>query len=166
MTRIGGFPDYFEISIKSEFLTFLTVTVIAGAIIFLVIVVMKRLKKNNLPIPISPAEPVNETTSNSCNFESITGDERLFIYTSDKRFSIRVIENAKDKDKIVFATSLSHKFSDKVKKDLLLAVPQIIDVEVLNSHELRIHKSPAVYLTDIQEDILLFLFKNLIKEGK
>ncbi len=127
---------------------------------------MKRLKKNNLPTSTTSAEPVAQKTATSYDFGPMASDERLFILTSDKLFAIRVIQNSKDKDKIIFATSLAHKFSGEVKKKLLLAIPQIIDVEVLNSHELRIHKSPAVYLTDIQEDILLFLFKNLIKEGK
>lgn len=98
-------------------------------------------------------------------YKKARGEEKLFFCYSDKSLAIRIIENSKEKDKIIFATSLAHKFSGEVKKNLMLSVPQIIDVEVLDSHELRIYKSPAVYLKDIQEEILIFLFTYL-KEGK
>lgn len=139
------------------------------AIIFLIIFLCKKFGKKKIlskpkledqevkPEPVSVVEPI----ANLYDYKSVGHDNNLFYCLSNKDLFIRVIENSKDKDKAIFASSLAHQFDDESRKLLLTSIPQIIDVSILDSHELTIHKSPAVYLVDIKNEILTFLFNQL-----
>lgn len=91
--------------------------------------------------------------------------DRLFFSAKSERLAIRTIEvfnrKSEDKDKIIFATSLAHRFTEKDKQHLLLLIPQLTDLDFSKSHELLISKSPAVYFFNLQADILRALFIHL-----
>lgn len=98
--------------------------------------------------------------SNAENLRVDEDDVNLFYDTLDKKFSIRVIKQ-KSKDQCVFATSIPHKFK-KVHASLMKnTILQLVEVEISQTHELLLTKSPAVKFSDIGEDILNFLFAHI-----
>ena len=89
-------------------------------------------------------------------------DSNLFHNLYNKDFSIRVVKKGADKDLLIFALSLPHKF-DVYDRGLMLAtLPKIMDVTWGDlPHCLEIRKSPACNFVDLQDYILRFLFAHL-----
>ncbi|MFZ2310592.1 MAG: hypothetical protein WAW11_03545 [Patescibacteria group bacterium] len=75
---------------------------------------------------------------------------------------VRVFNPKEEKDKLIFASSLPFYFTSEDRKALKEVIPELIEVSVLNSHELMIVKSPAANFFDFKKDILthLFIFLN------
>lgn len=97
---------------------------------------------------------------------------RLPLFVDNKFYSVRnrmlviryikvVNHKTEDKDKLIFATSLPHYFTNKEKKKLLLLVPQLVDVSFEKSHEILITKSAAVEFWELGDTILRFIFSSL-----
>ena len=96
-------------------------------------------------------------------------ESNLFHNLKNKDFSIRIIKNhsngkEKDKDQLIFATSLPHKFNSFTFGAMQNYVPQLTDVDFSKSHELLITKSAASKFEDLQNSILRFIFLRLSRE--
>jgi len=90
---------------------------------------------------------------------------RVFKSARNKDLTIRIINTVshkfEDKDKNVFVSSLPHHFTEEEKRQLLLAVPKLTDVDFSKSHDLILTKSSAVNFFELRDDILRFLFIHL-----
>ena len=58
------------------------------------------------------------------------------------------IRKKSDPDKLVFATSIMHKFDDKAKQLMLAEIGQLVDIDFSESHELLITKSGSSKFID------------------
>jgi len=98
--------------------------------------------------------------SDSKNLRVDENDANLFYDIENEKLSIRVIKQ-KNKDQCLFATSIPHRFK-KVRAYLMKnAISQLVEVEISQTHELLITKSPAVKFSDIGECILEFLITHI-----
>lgn len=109
-------------------------------------------------IPVGPGD-----------FVADENDGNLFHSLKNKDFSVRVIKNhsngkERDKDQLVFATSLPHKFNAFSLKAMQSYCPQLIDLNFSKSHELLVTKSAACKFDDLQDSILRFIFVRLDRE--
>lgn len=94
-------------------------------------------------------------------------DENLFHSLANNDFSIRIIKTGgkeRDRDQLIFAFSLPHKFDSGRKKAMLASIPQLTDIDLSKTHELFVFKSAAVKFADLQDTILQFLFFHLYLE--
>ena len=90
-------------------------------------------------------------------------DENLFHNVKRSDFSVRIMKSnsgakEKNKDQLVFATSLPHKFNSFTPRAMKNYVPQLIDISFSGSHEIVVTKSPASKFKEVQDLILRFLF--------
>lgn len=90
-------------------------------------------------------------------------DSSLFHNLKNKDFSIRVSKDhpngkKRDKDHLVFATSLPHQFNSFTFKAMQTYVPQLTDLDFRKSHELLVIKSAASKFEDLQSLIMRFIF--------
>jgi hypothetical protein len=93
-------------------------------------------------------------------------DSNRFIGKKFPDFEIRIEENKKNYDRVIFYTSLPHKMDGDERKKLKARVPQIVSVnsfESDNSHAITVDKSPSVKLETIKDKILRFIFLELYK---
>lgn len=97
---------------------------------------------------------------NSQNLRVDESDPNLFYDLGNEKFSIRVIKQ-KDKDQCVFATSVLHEFEEVDASLMKNAIPQLVKVQISNTHELLITKSPAAKFSDIGENALNFIFSHI-----
>jgi hypothetical protein len=144
--------------------------IIIGAVTILVI------KNRNKLMRIRSREKVKDdkTISQPIHYElgeyysesyNQVSNDNIYRSRNNYQIAVRVMhyQNQKsvDKDKFIFATSFAHRFSEEGRSLLLLAVPQLTDVNIENSHEIIITKSAAVYLHEIGPMILKILFIHL-----
>ncbi|MFA5131252.1 MAG: hypothetical protein WC467_02395 [Patescibacteria group bacterium] len=135
-----------------------------------------------VPVEISPKPlvldvPVNETKEEKIisvdpgDFIVDEKESNLFYNIKNRSFSIRVLKGRsnrkeRDKDQLIFATSLPHMFSAFTLKAMQNYVPQLTDLDFSKSHELLITKSAASKFDDLQDSILRFIFLRLNREYK
>lgn len=144
--------------------------IIIGAVTIFVIKIRKKLRR------IGSREKVKDdkTISQPIHYElgeyysesyNQVSNDNLYRSRNNYQIAVRVMhyQNQKsvDKDKFIFATSFAHRFSEEGRSLLLLAVPQLTEVNIENSHEIIITKSAAVYLHEIGPMILKILFTHL-----
>jgi hypothetical protein len=96
-------------------------------------------------------------------------DKNLFYNRRNQALSIRILKSSpklkkRDKDQLIFASSLPHKFCGSTSHILMASVPQLVSVDYSKSHELLITKSAASNFADLEDSILKFLFFYLNRE--
>lgn len=92
-------------------------------------------------------------------------EENLYQSLMNHKIQIREVrvfkDRTEDKDKLVFASSLSFNFNADDKATLAALIPELTEVSVRNSHELILSKSPAASFAYLKKDILTHLFTYL-----
>jgi hypothetical protein len=92
-------------------------------------------------------------------------EDNLYQSLMNPKLQIREIrvfrDRTEDKDKLVFASSLSFNFNAEDKATLVALIPELTEVSVRNSHELILAKSPAASFADLNNGILTHLFTYL-----
>lgn len=96
-------------------------------------------------------------------------ENNLFHNIKHKEFSIRILKNhpngkERDKDQLIFATSVPHKFNAFTLKALQTYAPQLTDFDFSKNHEILITKSAASNFEDLRNSILRFIFLRLNRE--
>lgn len=121
-------------------------------------------------VPETPAaEVVEEKTVHPVDpgdFVVDENDSNLFHNLKNKDFSIRVSKEHPDgkkreKDHLVFATSLPHHFDSSTFKAMQTHIPQLTDVNFRKSHEILVIKSAASKFEDLQSLIMRFIFTRM-----
>lgn len=89
-----------------------------------------------------------------------------YVSRLNNKIKINVIYVAKNKNMFVFATSLAHNLTEKDKKVLLAFIPQLVDVNINERHEVTVTKSRAVSLHSFKKVFLELLFDHLYHSYK
>ena len=141
---------------------------IAAIVLFVSILVffaLRSKKKKVVEPEISKTEKVPPGLGDY-DFKHERGEWDYNLYQSlinDKVLirEVRVFNPKEEKDKLIFASSLPFYFTSEDRKALKEVIPELIEVSVLNSHELMIVKSPAANFSNLKKDILTHLFTYL-----
>lgn len=114
-------------------------------------------------------EEKTEEPGNPGDYEADPDDENLKYNLLNSELAIRVYKSyankkKSDPDKLVFATSIMHKFDDKAKQLMLAEIGQLVDIDFSESHELLITKSGSSKFIDLEDAILKYIFSHLYQE--
>lgn len=127
---------------------------LVGVAIYLI--VWKKKKKG--------IEPAKKSLPSDSSYYEAGLDGPLYVNTRNNKIKIRTVKffgKNGDKDNLIFSSSLAFNFNSDDIAALRLVAPQVIEVGVMNSHELLITKSPAAHFLEFQDDILKHLFIHL-----
>ena len=140
----------------------IVITIILAIVIFSPFFVWIRKHKKKVKEP----EPEKESPPPGLgDYKQDRWEENLYQSLMNPKIQIREIrvfnDRTEDKDKLVFASSLSFNFNATDKTILMALIPELTELSVRNSHELILSKSPAANFAHLKNDILTYLFTYL-----
>lgn len=139
----------------------IVITIILAIVIFSPFFVWIRKRKKK-----KIAEPEKESPPPGLgDYKQGRDEDNLYQSLMNPKIQIREVrvfrDRTEDKDKLVFASSLSFNFNANDKAALVALIPELTEVSVRNSHELILAKSPAASFYDLKNDIRAHLFTYL-----
>jgi hypothetical protein len=105
-------------------------------------------------------EAVAETVINPDDYVVDEDDKNLFHNLMNNDFSIRIRKSVQYKDQLIFDLSLPHEYEID-RESMKALIPQLMVIASTDSHSLLVSKSPAAKFSDLQDQILRFLFSYL-----
>lgn len=136
--------------------------IIGQAAVYIIICVFVFFVLRSKKKKVTEPEPKKESLPSGLgDYIEDRWDSTLYSSLQNEKIKIRTVKvfgKTEDKDKLIFASSLAFNFNADDKKAFSLIAPQIIEVGVINSHELLIVKSPAAHFFEFNDAILKHLF--------
>ncbi|MEI6835614.1 MAG: hypothetical protein WCK59_02160 [Candidatus Falkowbacteria bacterium] len=150
------------LTLESRFYVGLAIVLILGSVFTLFALHSYRKKEAKEPEAKKKPEPEEEFRIRGLEEYFRNGsDPSIFINWQNEKIKIRTVKvfgKTEDKDKLIFASSLPFNFNGEDRRALREAIPELVEVSVLNSHQLLLLKSPATSFYQIDDLILKHLF--------